>query len=643
MLPLVNEAGAGQLYDMSNFLFEPYPLQSSKNDDKSDGPSSLPVPLKKGSSNQLSKKKIQNNNKFEFDFVQNGKHKQIYDMSVFLSEPHPFQQMFFDDDTGRPSNPRAQVEEESTFQLPIQQKNQDDKNPVGSSVKTGEDESGVWRLEVQNEDSLSIDIFEAPMDDLFLNDKVESGHLTWGWRLSFTPNSSDPDWFEDIRNAMYWPSNIWKARASYSLQQSAYTPNTYTQLDGLADRPWAGYVLANARLNLEREFVGNVQYLDRLNLGLGIVGPLSFGEKTHKLFHDVMNRSSRSWTELDSEPVVVVQYDTGKRMIRQRKNSNFGFEAYPYVGVTLGNAYTYASLGLSARFGLNLKKDSGPLRSNLIMSGTNFPQPGNYFSWNLFAGVEGRYIGHNIFVDGNTYTDNSDVSSKNKVADVQLGGEIGWGEKRFSLLHVRRTEEFSGQITPDQFIRVGVSSDFSAHNLKKINFSDGPLWEVISEARLGFLSHDVRFPSRHQLHAPNPFENRYESGINFNPEIVFISPKFLSSLQTPRPHVGFSLNLDDDTSSIYAGLGWDRRWANNFFLDGFLGLAAHDGELKNGNPDKIEFGSEILFRLGGELGWRWDGSNGLSLVWEHMSNAGLIDDKNQGIDSLGIRYSFRFD
>ena len=33
VLPLVNEAGAGQLYDMSNFLFEPYPLQSSKNDD----------------------------------------------------------------------------------------------------------------------------------------------------------------------------------------------------------------------------------------------------------------------------------------------------------------------------------------------------------------------------------------------------------------------------------------------------------------------------------------------------------------------------------------------------------------------------------------------------------------------------------
>jgi hypothetical protein len=25
-----------------------------------------------------------------------------------------------------------------------------------------------------------------------------------------------------------------------------------------------------------------------------------------------------------------------------------------------------------------------------------------------------------------------------------------------------------------------------------------------------------------------------------------------------------------------------------------------------------------------------------------MSNAGVIDEKNQGIDSLGIRYSYRF-
>ncbi|MDG2214567.1 MAG: acyloxyacyl hydrolase [Verrucomicrobiota bacterium] len=100
--------------------------------------------------------------------------------------------------------------------------------------------------------------------------------------------------------------------------------------------------------------------------------------------------------------------------------------------------------------------------------------------------------------------------------------------------------------------------------------------------------------------------------------------------------------MDDDTNYAYTGLSWNTSWTNDIFLDGFWGLAVHDGKLTDGNPDKIEFGSKMLFRLGGELGWRWDGHNGISLIWEHMSNAGVIDDKNQGIDSLGIRYSYSF-
>jgi len=169
-----------------------------------------------------------------------------------------------------------------------------------------------------------------------------------------------------------------------------------------------------------------------------------------------------------------------------------------------------------------------------------------------------------------------------------------------------------------------------------------PLWEVISELRLGVLSHDVKFPNRKDVEAPNPFDNRHESGVNLNPEVVFVSPGFLDFMWSPRPHIGLTANLGGDTNSAYTGLSWDALWRNGLFLEGFLGLAVHDGKLRNGNPDNIEFGSRVLFRLGGEFGWRWNDANGISLVWEHMSNAGVISDKNQGIDSLGLRYSYRF-
>jgi len=559
-------------------------------------------------------------------------------MSIFLSQPHPFA-------TATNAIPPASPSQRTVYPASSQAIPETEPlhgRPLSSQSGDGaKEDGGVWRFEIQNEDSIGIDVFEKPMDHFF-PEKVESGHLTWGWRVSYTPNTPNPDWFENVRDDLFWPAGRWKARASYSLQQSAYTPNTYSAEDKLADRPWAGYLMANARLNLERDFNGSSQYLDRINLGLGLVGPASGGEVTHKFFHNIRDRSSRTWNELNSEPVAILQYDTGKRWVWG--NDYLAAEAYPYTGVTLGNAYTYASLGFSARVGSNLKKDSGPLRSNMIMSGTNFPQTGNYFSWNLFAGIEGRYVGRNIFVDGNTFSDTSDVESKHKVMDIQMGGEIGWGANRFSLVHVYRSEEFSGQISPDQFLRAGLSSDFSSIDFRKsAKQKEGPLWGVVSELRLGLLSHDIRFPSRHKFHAPNPFDNRYEGGVNLNPEVVFISPDALKLIGSPRPHIGVSINADDNTNSAYTGLGWDANWQSGVFLGGFFGIAVHDGKLTNGNPDRIEFGSRALFRLGGELGWRWDDVNGVSLIWEHMSNAGLLNEKNQGIDSLGIRYSYRFD
>lgn len=171
---------------------------------------------------------------------------------------------------------------------------------------------------------------------------------------------------------------------------------------------------------------------------------------------------------------------------------------------------------------------------------------------------------------------------------------------------------------------------------------DAPLWGVISEIRGGILSHDVIFPDRHDLRWPNPFRNDRESGVDLNGEVLFTSPAFLDILFAPRPHVGFMVNSAGDTSSAYAGATWDGQWESGIFLEGFLGMAVHNGKLRNGNPDRIEFGSRALFRLGGEVGWRYNDTHGISLIWDHMSNAGLISSKNQGIDNIGIRYGYKF-
>ncbi|NQV46363.1 MAG: lipid A deacylase LpxR family protein [Rhodospirillaceae bacterium] len=318
---------------------------------------------------------------------------------------------------------------------------------------------GVWRLEFENEDTGGINIFETPMHEKF-SERVESGHLTWGWRVSYTPNAANPDWTKKFRDDLFWPTSKWTARVSYALQQSAYTPNTYNKDKNLLhlDRPAAGYLLGNVRINLEQDFQGNRQYIDQLNLGVGLVGPASGAGVVHRVAHSAVGRESTGWQEIKTEPVVVAQYETGKRWVWGE--DWLGFEAYPHAGMTLGNAYTYGAVGGSVRVGSHLKKDSGPLRTAMIMSDTNYPEPGDYYAWNLFAGIEGRAVAYNIFVDGNTYASTSGVDSKPLVADAQLGGEIGWGEYRLSLMHVFRSREFEGQIKADQFIRVGLSASF---------------------------------------------------------------------------------------------------------------------------------------------------------------------------------------
>ena len=65
-------------------------------------------------------------------------------------------------------------------------------------------------------------------------------------------------------------------------------------------------------------------------------------------------------------------------------------------------------------------------------------------------------------------------------------------------------------------------------------------------------------------------------------------------------------------------------------------------ELRGAHPDAAALGSRLLFHLGLEVGWRFDHRIGLSLFWEHMSNSALAQ-RNQGLDSLGLRLGYRFD
>ncbi len=71
------------------------------------------------------------------------------------------------------------------------------------------------------------------------------------------------------------------------------------------------------------------------------------------------------------------------------------------------------------------------------------------------------------------------------------------------------------------------------------------------------------------------------------------------------------------------------------------GAAVHDGELETGEGGKKQLGSRLLLRIPFEIGYSISYHHRISLAFDHVSNAYLAS-PNEGMDTLGLRYGYRF-
>jgi lipid A 3-O-deacylase len=153
----------------------------------------------------------------------------------------------------------------------------------------------------------------------------------------------------------------------------------------------------------------------------------------------------------------------------------------------------------------------------------------------------------------------------------------------------------------------------------------------VHDIRLGVLAHDV----------DNLWSGRRkEEGIDYNAEIVFNTTLAQVLSGKIRPNAGLSINDRGDTSKLYGGILWAWQTPSVFFNIG-LGAAWHNGELETSDPDKKSLGSRVLFRIPFEVGLTLHGPHRLSVMFDHVSN-GYLASPNEGLDTLGLRYSYVF-
>ncbi len=74
-----------------------------------------------------------------------------------------------------------------------------------------------------------------------------------------------------------------------------------------------------------------------------------------------------------------------------------------------------------------------------------------------------RFVMHDIFLDGNTFTDSHNVNRNNWVSDFAAGLGISYGKVMISLTQMPRTREFKEQMDNHSFGSITLL--FSTHIL----------------------------------------------------------------------------------------------------------------------------------------------------------------------------------
>ncbi|AKS41760.1 lipid A deacylase LpxR family protein [Wenzhouxiangella marina] len=286
--------------------------------------------------------------------------------------------------------------------------------------------SALWVFEYEN--------------DLFAG---RDRYYTSGLRLSLVGQTrTPPSWLESVARRFPGFEEAETLPYSFSIGHNIFTPADIENPEFPPnDRLYAGWLHLMFATGTLHE--GGA---DRVRVGLGIAGPAAGGKQLQKTIHRLIDtRRPVGWNEqLENEPTLLLGYDRIRRINQLDTLNGHRFDVNAFGGVTVGNAYTHLTGGGFIRIGSNLTTDYGPPRITPAVSGSAFFQP-NGRTWYLFLGTEGRLVGRDLFLEGNTIGGRDGVDIRRFVGEVFGGFVFSQGPFRVTYTHVWRSREFIGQ------------------------------------------------------------------------------------------------------------------------------------------------------------------------------------------------------
>ncbi|MDX2235996.1 MAG: lipid A deacylase LpxR family protein [Hyphomonadaceae bacterium] len=303
------------------------------------------------------------------------------------------------------------------------------------------------------------------------NDSLSSGNdrnYTSGVKLAYVaPADVMPDWIRD-RDGITRPisgsdPDFW----GVAIGQSIFTPEDIQSVPPPTDQhPYAGWLYLQIMMAAEEDTAPGVApgHLDLYELELGIVGPGAQGRQAQRGIHAALGAPDpQGWDfQLEDEFAFALAFERRWRALRLYTDyvpGGLELDLTPNAGITLGTLRTEAKAGVALRVGYGLDGDYGPTRVRPGLTGVGHfaARP---FAWSVFAAVDGRAVGRNLFLDGNTYRDSASVEKRNFVLDAQLGFTVQVQDVRLAYTYVTRTEEFETQSALQDFGALSLSFRF---------------------------------------------------------------------------------------------------------------------------------------------------------------------------------------
>ncbi|MGE5843346.1 MAG: lipid A deacylase LpxR family protein [Syntrophaceae bacterium] len=279
--------------------------------------------------------------------------------------------------------------------------------------------------------------------------------ISWKPEGESVPPGPTP-WYHSLIKALPFVYSPGHQAAMFFLAggQNIYTPDDTERQDLIVDdRPYAGYLYLGIGFLMK-----GAGYMDTLEVDVGIVGRHSYAQDIQEEVHKWIGEDSpKGWAnQLKDEPALEINYERKWKWLKVETGDHWGFDVMPHLGGSVGNVAIYANAGTEIRFGWNRPDDYGSCAIRQGCESGTFPDQNPYGSTDrrfgvfLFAGVDGRAVLHDIFLDGNTFRDSHSVEKKPFVADLSVGLGIATSRLKVTYSAVYRTRQFDSQPSNEQ-------------------------------------------------------------------------------------------------------------------------------------------------------------------------------------------------